>query len=380
MSAILESLARIQTLVVKEILAIMKDPKSRFIVIGPPIVQFILFGYAATFDLDHVRYMVLDEDRSVESRQLLAQFSGSPTFRLVGELRSDQEIADVIDRQDTRLVLHVPQTFSRDLHAGRPAQLQVILDGRNSNIASIGLGYINAIVAKFNVDRATTAGVATLTMPQPSLQPVDRAWFNTSLRSRWFIVAALGGVVTTVIVLLLAGLSVSREREAGTFDQLLVAPFRPGEILIGKALPSMLLGLADGLLLSWAAVLWFGVPFHGSVLALVVAMIVYVICIVGVGLFISSLTSTMQQSQLGIFFFIMPAVVLAGFTTAIANMPDWLQIATYANPLRYIVVASREIFLQGGTLATIWPQLWPMALIAAATLSAATWLFRHRAE
>jgi ABC-2 type transport system permease protein len=380
MTAIIQSFGRIGTLVIKEFLAILKDPKSRFLVIGPPIVQFIIFGYAATFDLDHVRYIVLDEDRSAESRQLLAQFSGSPTFRLVGELASEHEIGDVIDRQGARLVLHVPQNFSRDLHAGKTAQLQVILDGRNSNVASIGLGYINAVVAKFNADRAASSGPVVLAQAVPSMTMVERAWFNASLRSRWFIVSALGGEITMIVVLLLTGLSVSREREFGTFDQLLVAPFRPGEILVGKALPPMILGFADGLLLSAAAVFWYGVPFHGSVLALLVALVVFIICVVGVGLFISSLASTMQQSLLGTFIFIMPSVILSGFTTPIENMPGWLQVATYANPLRYVVAACREIFLQGGTVVTISPLLWPMAIIATATLSAATWLFRHRAE
>lgn len=373
------TLIRIATLVVKEFLAIMKDPKSRVVVIGPPIVQFFLFGYAATFDLHNVRYAVLDEDRSVESRDLLSRFRGSPTFRLVGELSSDREIGDLIDRQGVRLVLHIPQTFSRDLHAGRPAQVQVIVDGRNSNVASVALGYANAIVAEYNAERGSSLTGSAPSAASPSLQLVDRAWFNSNLQSRWFIVSALGGLIAMIVVLLLSGLSVSREREFGTFDQLLVAPFRSGEILLAKALPPMACGMFDALLLATAAVFWFGVPFRGSLLALVVALSVFIVSVVGVGLFISSLSSTMQQSLLGSFMFIMPNVILSGFTTPIENMPQWLQWGTLINPLRYIVTACREVFLQGGTLGTIWPQLWPMALIAAATLSAATWLFRHRA-
>ena len=371
------TLVRIGTLVIKEFLAIVKDPKSRFVVIGPPIIQFFVFGYAATFDLHNVRYAVFDEDRSVESRQLLSRFQGSPTFRLVGELSSDREIGGLIDRQGVRLVLHIPQTFSRDLHAGRPAQVQVIVDGRNSNVASVALGYANAIVAQYNAERGRTLTGSDLSAASP-LQLVDRAWFNTDLQSRWFIVSALGGLIAMIVVLLLSGLSVSREREFGTFDQLLVAPFRSGEILLAKALPPMACGMFDALLLATAAVFWFGVPFRGSLLGLVVALSVFIVSVVGVGLFISSLSSTMQQSLLGSFMFIMPNVILSGFTTPIENMPPWLQWGTLINPLRYIVTACREVFLQGGTLSTIWPQLWPMALIAAATLAAATWLFRHR--
>lgn len=356
----------------------MKDPKSRFVVIGPPIIQFFLFAYAATFDLDHVRYAVLDEDHSVESHQLLSQFEGSSMFRLVGELGSDREIDNMINRQDSRLVLHIPQTFSNDIHAGQPARIQVILDGRNSNVASVALGYVNAIVAEYNATLRTNIAVVTVTTTEPALQGLNRAWFNSNLRSRWFIVSALGGQIAMIVVLLLTGLSVSREREFGTFDQLLVAPFRPGEILVGKALPPMICGMFDGLLLAAAAVVKFGVPFRGSILGIVVALTMFIISVVGIGLFISSLSSTMQQSLLGSFMFMLPAVILSGFTTPIENMPDWLQIATYANPLRYIVIACREVFLQGGTTFTLWPQLWPMALIAAVTLTAATWLFRHR--
>ena len=372
------TLVRIVTLVIKEFLAILKDPKSRIVVIGPPIIQFFVFGYAATFDLKNVRYAVLDEDRSVESRELLSRFRGSPTFRLVGELARDREIGDLIDRHGARLVLHIPQTFSRDLHAGRPAQVQVIVDGRNSNVASVALGYANAIVARYNAERGRTFAGRTPTAAGPTLQLDGRAWFNSNLQSRWFIVSALAGLIAMIVVLLLSSLSVSREREFGTFDQLLVAPFRSGEILLAKALPPMACGLFDALLLSAAAVLWFGLPFRGSLPALVVALSVFICCVVGVGLFISSLSATMQQSLLGSFIFIMPNVILSGFTTPIANMPRWLQWGTLINPLRYIVTSCREIFLQGGTISTIWPQLWPMALIAAVTLAAATWLFRHR--
>lgn len=372
------TLVRIGTLVIKEFLAILKDPKSRIVVIGPPIIQFFVFGYAATFDLNNVRYAVLDEDRSAESRELLARFQGSPTFRLVGGLDSSSQVSDLMDRQGARLVLHIPPTFSRDLHAGQPAQVQVIVDGRNSNVASVALGYASAIVAQYNAEHGGNFAGRAPAAAEPSLQLVSRAWFNANLQSRWFIISALGGLIAMIVVLLLSSLSVSREREFGTFDQLLVAPFRSGEILVAKALPPMVCGMFDALLLAAAAVLWFGVPFRGSLLALVVALSVFICCVVGVGLFISSLSATMQQSLLGSFIFIMPNVILSGFTTPIANMPRWLQWGTLINPLRYIVTACREVFLQGGTLSTIWPQLWPMALIAAATLASANWLFRHR--
>lgn len=370
------TLQRIIALVVKEFLAITKDPKSRFVVVGPPIIQFFVFGYAATFDVTDVRYGVYDEDRTTISREFLASFDGSAYFRQVAEFDSDREIAPSIDRQDVRMVLHIPQHFSADLSAGRPAKLQILVDGRNSNVASIALGYANSIVAEFN-RRHALANEHSL-QAAPSLLLVDRAWYNPNLVSRWFIASALGGVICTVVVMILSSLSVAREREFGTFDQLLVAPFSPGEILLGKAIPPFVFGLFNALLLSAAAVWWFKLPFEGSVVALVVMLAVYILAVAGVGLFVSSLSMTMQQGLLGSFVAIMPFVILSGFTTPIQNMPPWLQTLTFANPLRYVITGMRQVFLEGATLDDVKQQIWPLAIIAALTLTGAGWLFRHR--
>jgi len=370
------ALRRILALIGKEFVLILKDPKSRVVVIGPPLIQFFVFGYAATFDVRHVRYAVLDECRTAESRRLLAAFAGSESFALVRSLAGAGEVAGVVDRQEARLVLHLGPTFSRDLALGRPARLQVIVDGRNSNVALIALGYVGQIVEEFN--RALAAEDPARAGPGVLL--VDRAWFNPNLQSRWFIVSALGGVISMVVVVIITSLAVAREREFGTFNQLLVAPFTAGEILVGKSVPGMVFGLLDALLFALGAVLWFEVPFRGTVAALVAALAVFVLSVVGVGLFVSSLSLTMQQGLLGAFVFLMPAVILSGFTTPIENMPGWLQTGTLANPMRYVVVALRKIFLQGAGVAEVWPEIWPMAVIAAVTLPAAAWLFRHRAQ
>jgi ABC-2 type transport system permease protein len=207
---------------------------------------------------------------------------------------------------------------------------------------------------------------------------IDRAWFNSNLQSRWYIIAPLGAEIAMVIVLLLASLSVAREREFGTFDQLLVAPFRPWEILVGKATPGLVLGLFDGLLLAAGGVWWFGVPFRGSLLALLAILLLFIVAIVGIGLLISSISSTMQQGLLGAFIFIMPATILSGFTTPIENMPYWLQLGTYINPLRYAVAGLRQVFLEGAGVPEILVYLWPLAVIALVTLPVASWFFRHR--
>lgn len=372
----MQSLRRILALVRKEFIAIAKDPKSRFVVVGPPIIQFFIFGYAATFDVTAVRYAVLDEDRTTESRELLARFNGSDNFQLVATLTRDEEIAAMIDGQSARMVLHIPRHFGGDIAVGRPADVQIIVDGRNSNVASIALGYASSIVADFNSRHSAIVHGRAPT--GPVLHMVDRAWYNPNLVSRWFIASALGGVICTVVVMVLSSLSVAREREFGTFDQLLVAPFSPTEILVGKSIPPFVFGLTNGLLLSAAAVWWFGVPFEGSLSALLVILSVYIVAVVGVGLFVSSLSMTMQQGLLGSFIAIMPIVILSGFTTPIENMPDWLQHLTLINPLRYVIAAMRSIFLEGASLFDIRQEVWPLTVIAAITLAAAGWLFRHR--
>ncbi len=373
----MDTLRRIIALMLKEFVMILKDPKSRFVIIGPPLIQFFVFGYAATYDLKNVRYAVLDASRTVESRQLLARLEGSEHFQRTRTLLSEKEIADTIDRQKARLVVHIDAAFSRNLHIGAPAAVQVIVDGRNSNVALIALGYIGRIVEQYNQD-LVSAG--TLGTAGPGVILVDRAWFNGNLQSRWFIVSALGGLISMVVVMILTSLSVAREREFGTFDQLLVAPFSPGEILVGKSLPGICFGLMDALLFAAGAVYWFGVPFRGSIGALILALGCFIITIVGVGLLVSSLSMTMQQALLGSFVFMMPSVILSGFATPVENMPHWLQIATLLNPLRHIIAALRDIFLQGAGVRMVQHQLWPLLLMACVTLPLAAWMFRHRSQ
>lgn len=373
----MQSLRRILALMVKEFILILKDPKSRFVIIGPPIIQFIIFGYAATYDLQNVRYAVFDESRSALSRELLSRVEGTGIFRLTKSLLNERQTATVIDDDEARLLIHIGPEFDRNLRNGLPATVQIIADGRNPNVALIALGYFGTIVEQFNQDLLRHGVVPRA---GPGVRLVDRAWFNGNLQSRWFIVSALGGIISMVVVMILTSLTVAREREFGTFDQLLVAPFTPGEILIGKSVPGMVFGLMDALLFALGAVYWFEVPFRGTIPALILALLCFIVTIVGVGLLISSLSMTMQQGLLGSFVFIMPSVTLSGLATPIANMPHWLQVADLGNPLRYIIIALRDIFLEGADSTMIWPQLWPLMLLACVTLPLAAWLFRHRSQ
>lgn len=357
----------------KEFLALLKDKRSRIVVIVPPILQLLVFGYAATFDLNRIPLAVYDEDHSQASRDLVAQFKGSPNFQLVTTISHDAQIAPLVDARKVLLVLHIGPQFSRELLSGRSGPVQVIIDGRNSNTAAILLNYVSTIIAGFNADWLQTAGA-----PATPSHLETRAWFNPNLVSRWFIVPGIVGLLTLVVTTLVTALSVAREREQGTFDQLLVTPFRPVEILIGKALPGFIIGFAEATVIILLATLWFQVPLRGSVATLYVGMFFFLLSTVGVGLMISSLSVTQQQGLLGAFLFIVPSIILSGFATPIANMPYWLQQLTLINPMRYFLVILRSIFLQGTSFHLLISQFWPMAIIGLVNLAVAGWMFRAR--
>jgi ABC-2 type transport system permease protein len=366
-------IARMIALVIKEFLAIWRDPRSRAVLFGPPLIQLFLFAYAATYDVQNARLAVLNEDRSLESRELVARFTASRGFEPVKRLTHVRQIAPVIDRQDAMAVLHIGPTFAADLKSGNTARVQMIVDGRRSNSALVLLGYAGEIVTGYASDLA-----AENDRPGPPAELVTRAWFNPQLESRWFIVPGLVGTLTLVVTTVVAGLSVARERELGTFDQLLVTPLRPLEILAGKTVPALAIGVIEGAFIVLAAIWWFEVPLRGSHLLLALSLVVFLLSATGVGLMISAFARTQQQAIVGSFLFLMPAVILSGFATPVENMPDFVQALTYANPLRYMLVILRGLFLQDLPGDLVVQQLWPMAIIAVVTGAVAVWLFRHR--
>lgn len=391
-------LHRLLALIAKEFLTLLKDPKSRTVVILPPLLQTIIFGYAATFDLVDVPCAIYDEDRSAASRELAARVAGSPTFRVVEYLRRDADMARLLDAGQVRLVLRIGQGFERALTlrggVGQPttadtdggntpsvspapsqAVIQAIADGRNSNTAGLALNYMASIVDDFGARYMAAHGG----QPRPSTL-LTRAWHNPNLLSRWFFVPGIVVMVTMVVTLIITALSVAREREQGTFDQMLVTPYRPTELLIGKAAPGFLVGLFEASLIVAMAVFWFGVPLRGNLLTLYTGLVLFLFSVVGIGLMISSLSVTMQQGLLGMFLFTMPAAILSGFATPIANMAEPVQWLTLVNPMRYVLIIVRGVFLEGADLTLLAPQLWPLALIGAVCMAAAGWLFRHRIQ
>jgi ABC-2 type transport system permease protein len=364
---------RVLALLVKELLAVLKDKKSRIVLVGPPLLQLLVFGYAATFDLNDVPFAVFNQDQSAAARDLLARFAGSSTFQEIAALDSERRVAGLIDSRQAAMVLVIDPRFSRDLLSGRPAPVQLIVDGRNSNTALVILGYANTIVVDFSQAWMRAHGGK-----EPPAVLDIRARYNPPLDSQWFIVPGIVALLTQVVTLLVVALTVAREREAGTFDQLLVTPMRPIDILLGKGLPGLLIGVVEATVVVLAAVWWFGVPLRGGLVPLYLGLVFFVVAVTGIGLMVSSLAVTQQQALLGAFLFMVPSIILSGFATPIANMPDVVQDLTLINPMRYFLVVVRGVFLEGATARSLIPQYWPLALIAAVNLAAAGWLFRRR--
>ena len=371
-------LQRILALTVKELLALLRDAASRAVLIGPPIIQLVVFGYAATFDLKNIPFVLYNQDEGRLSRDLVAGFTGSPSFQLLRVVHSQGELGAAINDESALLAIDIEPDFTAELERGRTAHLQMILDGRDSNTASLATGYAQAIVSTFNQSWFNQNRAAAHGGAWSSTVVLERAWFNPNLDSRWFIVPGICGILTLLVSMLTTGLSVAREREMGTFDQLLVTPMRPAEILPGKALPGFLVGTMEGSLIIVVSVFWFHVPFTGSLLALYFGLFCFLLSTVGIGLMISSLAVTQQQGLLGVFLFMVPAIVLSGFATPIANMPPVVQTITLLDPLRYFLIILRACFLQGAGVSLLWPQYFPLIAIGLASMLIAGQLFRRR--
>lgn len=366
---------RILTLIVKELFAAWRDPRARFILIVPPLVQMLVFTFAATQEVTNVRMAVVNDDYGTAARDLLARFEGAPNFAELHYLRGEADIIPGIDSRSVLLALHIGSDFSRALAAGRPASVQLILDGRRANAAQIVAGYAQDILDGY--DRELSADRRR---PERPSVAIARVWFNPNRETTWNSVPGLVVILTTLMGLVVTAQSVAREREQGTFEQLLVSPLQPLEIIVGKTVPALLIGLAEATMIIAVGTLVFRVPLRGSIALLYASMVVYLRAVIGVGLFISALSRTQQQASLGAFVFMVPAVTLSGFASPIENMPDWLQYATQANPLRHFLVIVKGVFLKDLPVAEVLRSAWPLALIAVSTLSASTWLFRRRLE
>ena len=369
------TLSRIKALIIKEFLAVWRDKSSRVVLIVPPLIQLIIFSFAATLEVKDVPIAILNRDSGKASIELIQRFDGSRYFPKIYHLQNPEQVREYINSQKVPLVVQINDDFSQKVYAHQPAQIQLLLDGRKSNTTQILAGYVNGVVSQYAADMAAPAALQTF----PSTVAA-RNWFNVNLDYTLYTVPGIIGILTTVMGLIITALSVAREREFGTFDQLLVSPLEPVEILIGKAVPAFIIGIFEASLIFTLGVLLFKVPFVGSIPLLYLSMSVYLLSIIGVGLFISSISKTQQQAILGTFIFMVPAIMLSGYATPIENMPDWLQNFTVINPLKYFLIIIKGVLLKDMPFDVVIGNIVPMIIIAAFTLSFSAFMFKQRLE
>jgi ABC-2 type transport system permease protein len=369
---------RLRQILLKEFIHLFRDRHARFSLIVPPLLQMLIFGYAASYEVNRVSTAVLDYDHSQESREFLERFTASSRFQVREVLQSESQIPTLLDHRRVVLVVQIQPGFAELLRKGQTAPVQVVLDGTDSNSALIAVGYINQIAARFTQDYQLQLADRlnpTLATMAPSIEIQERPWYNANLEARWFFVPGVIGTLVLVSVLQLTAFAVVREREIGTLEQLMVTPISPAELIVGKTLPFLLVGLANVIVVGVLGTLWFQVPFRGDVLVLLLGTTLFLSSALGVGLLISTLCQTQQQAFAISFFYISPAIMLSGFGYPISSMPTALQWFTNLDPLRFYLVVLRGTFIKGVGLDVLWPQMIAMAILGAATLTLATLRF-----
>jgi ABC-2 type transport system permease protein len=365
---------RIKQIVIKEFKQLFRDRRTIFFLFVVPVIQLLVFGYVATLDVNRVSTAFYDLDKSSESRELERRLTSSGYFAIHYRPSSAQEISDLIHRGKAMCAIQINNGFSRDLRKGIPTQIQVIVDGTDSNTAMIAMGYINTIIARYA--RENTAAPVT-----PVIATADfrtRVWYNPDLRSRNYMIPGVIALIIMLVCLIVTSMSIVREREEGTMEQLMVTPIKPIELMLGKTIPAALIGLFDMSFITLAGMFWFSVPIKGEFYFLVLCTAVYLIPVLSIGLFISTISKTPQQALMASFFFFMPAILLSGFVTPIESMPQVFQYITYADPLRYFLVILRGIFLKGVGIDILWPQVTALFLIGVVVLILSALRFTKR--
>jgi ABC-2 type transport system permease protein len=370
----------VRYLFIKELIQTLRDKRMRVTMIVPPVHHPIAFGYAANLDVKHIRTAIRDLDQSVESRDLIGRFGSSKYFDIVSFPKTPREVKDLINQGDVTVSIEIPTDFSKKLKKGDTATVQVVLDGSESNTALIALGYANQILSDFStqmlVKRLNRAGMIGFEQAGVDLQ--QRIWFNPNFESRLFYVPGVIASIAFLIPIILTAQAIVREREIGTLEQIMVTPIRSWELMLGKTLPFALFGLFDVMMIALIGVFWFGVPLRGNPLVILLGAVLFLMSSVAIGLFISTICTTQQQAQISTFFFAMPAFTLSGFAFPIANMPEWIQYLTYANPLRYFLVIIRGVFLKANGLDILWPQMFALAILGALMILLSSLRFQKR--
>jgi ABC-2 type transport system permease protein len=381
---------RIREIVRKEFRQVVRDPRMRVVLFLPPMIQLLIFGYAVNLDVENTKIAWMDQDRTPESRDLLAAFQGaSRYFQIAAVPARDSEVQDLLDRGNVQGVVRVLPGFARDIRRGRTAAVQVLVDGTNSNTASLVSSYADQTIARYaagvmaqqqNARVLARTPAAPVNVAVPDLEDETRIWFNPELRSRNYFVPGVIVNIVALVTLMLTALAIVREKEIGTMEQLMVTPIRPVELMIGKTLPFALVGLLDVGMITAAALVIFRIPFRGSALLLVACAALFIMTTLGAGLFLSTISETQQQAMMGSFFFFTPAFMLSGFAFPIRNMPLPVQYLTYLDPVRYFVEIVRGIFLKGSGIAVLWPQMAALAVYGVLILGSSALRFHKRLD
>lgn len=362
-------LERVREVVVKEFRQVLRDFRLRGVIFIAPMIQLLLFGYAVSTDVRNTSMLVVDQDRSRASRALVDAFTSSGYFRVVGRSDRPADLVKALDHGDAAAGLLIPPDFSGSLRGPEGARVQLLLDGTNSNTATVARSYAERIVQLYAERQGLAPAAAGVELRQ-------RAWFNPDLASRDYNVPAVIGAIMLLVALLLTSLAIVREREIGTLEQLQVSPLTAGELIAGKTIPFAVIGLADMLLVTTVAVLWFGIPLVGSVALLLLAGVLFLLAALGLGLLISTAASTQQEAFMVSFLVYMPSMLLSGFMFPVTSMPEAFQWLTLLNPLRHFLEIVRGVFLKGVGLSTLWPQYVALLLMGAGVLAFATARFR----
>ena len=366
--------SRLRALIVKELLAILKDKQSRMIVIMPVLVQVLIFPFAATLEITDSPIGIYSEDSGKHSVELTQRMAKAGSFSKIILLRNEKELKEALDAQRALLAVRFSASFSRDIDAGKPAKMQILVDGRKSNGGQIASSYVQAIANAYQQELYENRGMA----PAAPCEMIVRNWYNPNLNYKWFIVPSLIALITTIGVLIMTALSVAREREQGTLEQLLVSPLETWQIFVGKAVPAQIIATIQGSIVLIAGIFFYQIPFSGSIAVFYAMILLYGFSLIGVGLLISSLCSTQQQAFIGVFLFMMPSILLSGYISPVENMPEWLQYVTIINPIRHFTEITKQIYLKGADLTALWQSVLPLLIITVCSTIVAYAFFRRK--
>ncbi len=371
---------RVSAILKKEFLQVFRDPKMRIIIFISPLVQVLIFGYAATMDITNVPIAVYDMDNTKESRALVRDFSYSKYFDVKHYIGEESQVNELIDKSKVLAVLKFNAGFARDLAGNNPAEVQLIVDGTDSNATSIIMNYANTIVMNYNFRVLKERSQVYLSGRNvfPAVELCDRRWFNENLESRNYYIPGVIVLIVTIMSLLLSAMAIVREKEIGTMEQLIVSPLKPIELIIGKIVPFGVIAVVQMTLITLLGVFWFHVPLRGNIPLLFVGTILYLLTTLGAGLFLSTMCSTQQEAMMSVFLFNFPAVLLSGFAYPIANMPKIIQYVTYLNPQRYYLTIVRYIFLKGVGIGVLWDEMLALLVIGVIVITVSSMRFQKR--